>query len=159
MKRIVSVFLALMMLLSVAAAASEVPQISAGMFMTAKQALVSLAAGEYEKLVTLLPFSDVAPSASEWQNFAEGNFTTLADGVQTDYAVAYWSGGMWWLAIPAHEPCDDTVETFVLSSADGVSFSGYRYSTWAEVKSEYLFAPYVTWDVEYIGGSPVVAID
>lgn len=159
MKRIVSVLLILIALLSVPAYAAEIPQISAGMFIAAKQALVSLAAGEYEKLVTLLPFSDVAPSAAEWQNFAEGNFTTLTEAVQIDYAVAYWSGGVWKLAIPTKEPCDDSIETFVLSSADGISFSGYRYSTWAEVKGEYLFAPYVTWDIEYVDGAPLVAAD
>jgi len=159
MKRIISIMMAMLMFLSTMAFAAEIPQISAGMFLTAKQALTCLAAAEYEKLVTLVPFSDVAPSAAEWQSFAEGNFTTLVEGVQIDYAVAYWSAGMWKLAVPVHEPSDDTVETFVLSSADGITFSGYRYSTWAEVKGEYLFAPYVTWDVEYIGGAPVVAAD
>lgn len=159
MKRSISILLALLVILSATAFATEIPQISAGMFPIAKQTLVSLAAAEYEKLVTLLPFSDVAPSAAEWQNFAEGNFTTLSGTVQTDYAVAYWSCGVWMLAVPVAEPSTDTVEALILTSADGLSFSGYRYATWAEVKSEYLSAPYVTWDVEYLCGAPVVTAD
>lgn len=161
MKRRISILLAIVLLLSASAAAVsvEVPHISEDLFLCAKQALVYLSSGEYERLVTLLPFSGVAPSASEWQSFAEGNFLTLADGVQTEYAVAYWNGLSWTLAVPVVNPDVDTAETLVLTSADGVTFSGYRYATWAEVKGEYLFATYVTWNKEYLGTAPIITAD
>lgn len=161
MKRRLSVFLAALLMLSFSAAAfaAEIPQISEDLFLCAKQALVYLSSGEYERLVTLLPFSGIAPSAAEWQNFAEGNFMTLADGVQTEYSVAYWTGSAWMLAVPVVNPDSDATETLVLSSDDGITFSGYRYSTWAEVKGEYLFASYVTWNKEYLGTFPIIAAD
>lgn len=160
MKQKISLFLVLLLMFSAAAYASEVPQISEDLFSSAKQALTYLASGEYERLVTLLPFSDVSPSASEWRSFTEGNFTTFTSNtVQTDYAVAYWTGSAWNLAVPTTEPNGDTIETLVLTSSDGSSFTGYRFSTWAEVKGEYLFAPYVIWDKEYIENTPVIEID
>lgn len=159
MKRILCIVLALTVMSIAIPAMADVPQISNNLFSNAKQALVYLASGEYERLVTLLPFSDVSPSASEWQNFAEGNFSTLADGVQTDYAVAYWTGSIWKLAVPVSVPNDGSVETLVLSSADGASFNGYRYADWSQVKSEYEAAPYVTWDQEYVETDPVVTAD
>lgn len=160
MKRILSLVLSLLLLISAVAYASEVPQFSEDLFTVAKQALTYLASGEYERLVTLLPFSDVAPSASEWKSFFEGNFTSIADGVvQTEYAVAYWIGSSWSLALPVSEPNDDSVETIVLTSSDGISFTGYRFATWAEVRGEYLFASYVVWDKEYIESTPILAVD
>lgn len=159
MKRKTMVLLALLLIMSAMTSALAVPQISNTLFNDAKQALKCLSSGEYEKLVTVLPFADIAPSASEWQNFAEGNFSNLSGNAQCDYAVAYWNGSMWKLAVPVSEPSSDTVETLVLSSADGIAFSGYAFMTWAEVKGEYLFAPYVIWDKEYVSAAPVIAID
>ncbi len=159
MKRAISLLLVVLLMASTAALASEIPQINGGLFVCAKQALVHLVSGEYERLVTLLPFSDVSPSAAEWQSFVEGNFTTLPDAAQTKYSVAYWTGNVWKLAIPVSEPVNDSIETLVLTSPDGTAFSGYGYCTWAEVKGEYLFASYVTWNEEYLGTDPVIAID
>lgn len=160
MKKKMSLLLALLLLFSTAAFAAEVPQISENLFVAAKQALTYLSSGEYERLVTLLPFSDVSPSAAEWRGFAEGNFTSFTgEMTQTDYAVAYWSGAAWKLAVPVSEPSEDSVETLVLTSTDGVSFSGYGFTTWAEAKGEFLFAPYVIWNKEYIENAPVIAAD
>ncbi len=159
MKRIISILLALLMLFSTAAFASEIPQISPELFFGAKQALVCIAAGEYERLVTLLPFSDVAPSANEWRTFVEGNFWNLPETVQTDYAVAYWTQFGWMLAVPVSEPVSADIETMVFTSTDGNACSGYRYATWGEIQNEYLYAPYVIWDREYIGAAPIIAID
>lgn len=152
-------FLLVMLIFTATAFASEIPQINANLFLNAKQAIVYLASGEYERLVTLLPFSDVSPSAAEWQSFVEGNFTAMPDIVQTQYSVGYWTGTVWKLAIPVCEPADDLAECLVLTSPDGSAFSGYGYAVWADVKNEYLFAPYVTWDVEYLGSHPVIAAD
>lgn len=159
MKRNVAVALVLLMLCLSVSAQAEVPQLSGDLYNCAKQATVYLASGEYERLVTLLPFSDVAPSASEWQNFAEGNFTSLAGEVQTDYAVAYWMGETWNLAIPTLEPNDPSVEALVLSSTDGTSFSGYRYAVWSQIEEEYLSSSYVLWNKEYVDATPIVAAD
>ena len=159
MKRTISLILVFLLIFSAAAFASEIPQMNGDLFISAKQALVYLVSGEYERLVTLLPFSDVSPSASEWQSFVEGNFVALPEVVQSEYSVAYWTGNVWKLAVPVSEPSDDSVETLVLTSPDGSAFSGYGYSTWAEVKGEYLFASYVTWDVEYLGAEPVITAD
>ena len=158
MKRIIALFLSAALLTVMAAAAlAEVPQISGGMFSAAKSALTCLASGEYERLVTLLPFSGEAPSASEWKRFAEGNFSGLS-GAQTEYAVAWWNGSAWKLAVPVSEP-DHDVDVLVLTSSDGAVFDGYGYATWSRVQSGYSSADYVVWDREYIGGSPTVKKD
>ena len=102
MKRNMTIALVLMLLCVAITAQAEVPQISDDLFSCAKKAVVYLSSGEYERLVTLLPFSGDAPSASEWQNFAEGNFSTLGGDVQTDYSVAYWTGSCWKLAAARH---------------------------------------------------------
>lgn len=159
MRRYISTALIVLMLFAAATAHADAPQISGKLFSSAKQALVYLASGEYERLVTLLPFSDVSPSAAEWQGFAEGNFSSLRSGVQTEYAVAYWNGSCWKVAVPVSVPSSGNVETMVLTSADGKSFSGYRYSDWSDVCGEYESAPYVTWNKEYVGSEPKIAVD
>ena len=73
-----------------AAALAEAPHLSDDLFASAKQAVGYLASGEYERLVTLMPFSDVAPSAQEWESFAR-SFDDLT-AVQSDYAVGFWTG-------------------------------------------------------------------
>lgn len=157
MKRYICILLALLLLSATAYA--DAPQISGKLFSTAKEALSYLSSGEYERLVTLLPFSDVSPSAAEWQDFAEGNFSSLSGGVQSEYAVAYWNGSCWKVAVPVDTPDNGNVETLVLTSADGKAFSGYRYSSWSSVKSEYEGASYVTWNKEYISSEPMIVID
>lgn len=159
MKRQISALLIILMLCTAVTAYADVPQISGDLFTSAKQALIYLSSGEYERLVTLLPFSGISPSASEWQSFAEGNFSTLNGGVQNEYSVAYWTGSDWRLAVPVSAPDDSSVEALVLSSADGSTFTGYRYSTWADVKAEYEAASYVVWNQEYVEATPVVAVD
>lgn len=161
MKRHIAIVLAVLMLCMTAAACAEasVPQVSSNLFLSAKQALVYLASGEYERLVTLLPFSGVAPSASEWQGFAEGNFLTLSGEVQTEYSVAYWTGMDWKLAVPVYAPESGDVEALVLTTADGMTFSGYRYCKWSEVVLEYEMAAYVTWNKEYVSSAPMISVD
>ena len=144
-------------LLLVGSAALAVPQISNSLFSSAKQALGYLASGEYERLVTLLPFSGVSPSAAEWQSFA-GNFSDLSN-VQSDYAVAYWTGSVWVLAVPVHAPDSGNVEALVLGSEDGSSFIGYRYASWSRIESEYTASDHVVWNQEYMGGAPTVVAD
>ena len=159
MKRNMTIALVLMLLCVAITAQAEVPQISDDLFSCAKKAVVYLSSGEYERLVTLLPFSGDAPSASEWQNFAEGNFSTLGGDVQTDYSVAYWTGSCWKLAVPVTVPDSGSVEALVLTSDDGSSFSGYRYSKWKDIKDEYESASYVVWNQEYVESTPVITAD
>ena len=158
MKRNLTIVMILLMLCAACVAQAEVPQLSSDLYSCAKKATAYLSSGEYERLVTLIPFSDVAPSASEWESFA-GNFSSLGGDVQTDYAVAYWKGSKWNLAVPISAPESDDVETFVLSSADGTSCSGYRYATWSQVSSEYEDSDYVIWNKEYVSATPVVDAD
>ena len=159
MKRRISLCLIVLMLCMVATAYADVPQISSELFSSAKQALTCLSSGEYERLVTLLPFSGVSPSAAEWQSFADGNFSTLGGSVQSEYSVAYWTGSDWRLAVPVSTPDNGDVEALVLSSADGSTFSGYRYSKWKDIKSEYESASYVVWNQEYVEATPVITAD
>lgn len=140
-----------------AAALAEVPSLSNNLFASAKQAVVYLASGEYERMVTLLPFSDVAPSAQEWEGFA-ANYANLND-IQTDYSVGFWTGSMWVIAVPMQVPETGDVEALALSSEDGVSFSGYRYATWAQVEAAYADSERVLWNAEYVGGTPTLVAD
>ena len=104
-----------------------------------------------------LPFSGAAPSASEWAACASG-FSGL-NGVQTDYAVAYWAGGSWRIAVPIQAPTDGGVEVFMLTSADGATFNGYRRATWYQVEGEMQTSDHVLWDREYVGEAPQVFVD
>lgn len=143
-------------LLAPAALAESAPKLDDNLFLYAKKALTCLASGEYERLVSNLPFSDVSPSASEWQSFA-GNFLDLAEP-QTEYAVAYWNGLCWNIAVPVREPSEAGVEVFVLTSFDGLSFSGYRYDMWEQIQTDYASSEHVSWNKEYAGSAPMVFI-
>ena len=54
-----------------AAALAGAPKLSGNLFDSAKQALVCLAAGDYEGLAGSLPFSGDAPDASDWKRLAK----------------------------------------------------------------------------------------
>ena len=140
-----------------ATALAAAPQFSDSLFDSAKQAVAYLASGEYERLVNLLPFSDVAPSASEWESFA-GNYSDL-NNVQDDYAVAWWTGNVWILAVPVQVPDSGSVEVLALSSDDGDSFNGYRYATWSQIEKAYSSSDRVKWDREYVGENATVVAD
>lgn len=156
MKKIFCILLVVCLLCSVAFA-DGVPRLSDNLFKCAKQAIGYLASAEYERLVTLLPFSDVSPSASEWENFA-GNFSNLSN-TQKDYAVAYWTGSCWNVAVPVQVPESGSTEVLVLTSDDGEAFAGYRYASWSQIESEYTSSNHVTWNREYVSSAPVVVVD
>lgn len=159
MKKIVSVLLFAALILCACAGAESVPDISDSLFSAAKEALTLLSYGEYESVCDVLPFADVAPSAEEWASFA-GNFSTLDSGtVQREISVAYWQNSSWSLAVPVSEPNKDSVETLILRSDDGQTFSGYKYATWGEARSGYESSDYVVWNEEYVAGTPVVIAD
>ena len=155
MKRIISFFLIAVMLLCTAAQA-EVPSLSEKLFKYAKAALTCLASGEYDKVVTGLPFSGLSPSADEWRSFAQGSFSSLSAKPQSKYAVAYWTGRAWKLAVPVAEPASDGVETLVLVSEDGSTFSGYGCTNWGKIKGEYQNSNYVSWNEEYKAATSVL---
>ena len=156
MKRIICLALALL-LFALPASAAGAPQLSGRLIPAAKQGAVCLASGEYERLVTLLPFSGTAPGADEWAGFARSYSTR--GRAQTDYAVAYWTGDSWRIAVPLETPDNGGVEVLMLMSADGTTFSGYRYATWSQVELELHASDHVTWDREYVGGEPQVFVD
>ncbi len=147
----------LLVLLLAGTTALAAPQLSGTLFDSAKQALRYLSSGEYERLVTLLPFSDVAPSADEWQHFA-GSFSSL-DNPQTKYAVAFWSGSVWIVAVPVHTPDSGTVEVMALSSEDGTTFNGYRCAAWSKIENACAQSDHVLWNEEYVSGAPTVVAD
>lgn len=155
MKKLICVMLAL--LLIGACALADAPQFSSALFSSAKQAVGYLASGEYERLVTLLPFSGDAPGAAEWESFASG-YSSLS-GAQSKYAVAFWTGSIWVVAVPLREPSDGSVEVLALSSEDGSSFVGYRHATWSQVEDAYEKSDHVLWNEEYVGGTPTVVTD
>lgn len=160
MKKIICCTLVAILLLT-AAALAEVPSLSENMFNYAKGTLSCLASGAYDKIVTSVPFSGVSPSADEWAGFAQGGFTDLAGSTpQTKYAVAYWTGSSWKIAVPVSEPSSGSVETLVLISEDGQSVTGYGCSSWSQVSSEYESSSYVSWNAEYNAStSAVVEMD
>lgn len=155
MKKLICLLL-IACLLVPAALADNAPKLDDKLFDYAKKALVCLSSGEYERLVSNLPFSDVSPSASEWQNFA-GNYQDLTDP-QSEYAVAYWRGTCWNVAVPVQTPDNDDVEVLVLTSYDGTSFSGYRYSDWASIQSEYADSEHICWNKEYFDSEAMVFV-
>ena len=160
MKKIICCTLVAILLLT-AAALAEVPSLSENMFNYAKGTLSCLASGAYDKIVTSVPFSGVSPSADEWAGFAQGGFTDLTgSSPQTKYAVAYWTGSSWKIAVPVSEPSSGSVETLVLISEDGQSVTGYGCSSWSQVSSEYESSSYVSWNSEYNAStSAVVEMD
>ena len=156
MKKALCVMLALL-LIGASALAGGAPQLSGSLFSAAKQAVGYLASGEYERLVNLIPCSGVAPGASEWERFAR-SYRNLS-GAQHEYAVAYWKGGSWRIAVPIQEPSSDDVEVLMLLSEDGETCSGYKYATWGQVEGEYASSDHVTWNREYVGADAHVVAD
>ena len=155
MKKMLCMALAILLIGSAALAA--VPQLSGSLFSAAKQAVVYLASGEYERLVTLLPFSGDAPGAAEWERFSR-NYSNKG-GIQSDYAVAYWKDGGWRIAVPLQVPDRGSVEVLLLLSRDGATLSGYKYGTWSQVEADYAGSDHVVWNREYVGASPQVYAD
>lgn len=150
MKKLSCIILAILLFCVNIAALAEVPSLSEKMFYYAKGALSCLASGDYEKVVTTLPFSGVSPSAKEWSSLATGSFSTLSGSQpQSEYAVAYWNGNVWKIAVPVSEPSSSGVETLVLLSEDGKSFTGYGCASWGNVTKEYQSSEYVSWNSEY----------
>lgn len=158
MKKILTyTLIAALLAVCAATAFAEVPSLSESLFKYAKGAITSLAAGAYDKVVTSLPFSDVSPSADEWRSFAQGSFSSLSGASpQTKYAVAYWVGSVWKIAVPVSEPSSGSVETLVLISEDGSTFTGYGCSSWSSVCSEYQGSKHVVWNDEYSSTTSVV---
>lgn len=158
MKKTICCILIFMLLLACAGSAlAEVPNLSGDLFQYAKGALKALADGDYQKVVTRLPFSDVSPSADEWRNLAEGGFSTLSGASpQTTYAVAYYIGNVWKIAVPVSEPSSGNVETLILISEDGQTFTGYGCMSWKKATGEYQSSNYVTWNEEYNASTSVL---
>ena len=150
MKRLISGILIAILLLCSSFACAEMPTPSNELFTHMSNAMNLLSAGAYDRIVASIPFADAAPSADEWRNFAEGNFSTLSNSApQSRYIVLYWSGSVWKVAMPVHEPASDDVEVLVLSSEDGRSFIGYGCSYWGNIRREYESSTYVRWTEEY----------
>lgn len=143
-------FTAVLLFTIAVSAHADVPKLGSKMISYAKATLSCLASGDYDKVVTGLPFSGVSPSADEWSSFTQGSFTGLSgSSPQAKYAVAYWTGRSWRVAVPISKPSSGSVETLVLSSEDGSAFSGYACLSWRDVEDEYLSSDYVRWDEEY----------
>jgi len=155
MKKAVLTIMALLLIGSVALAGA--PKLSAGLFDSAKQALCLLASGDYEGLSDRLPFSGSAPDAHQWQSLAE-SFADLSS-VQTDYAVGFWTGNIWVIAVPVQPPSDGSVEVLAFSSEDGTSFNAFRYATWKQIETACGKSSRVIWNQEYVGGSATVVAD
>ena len=133
MKKLLPMVLIALVILALGTALA-VPELSSALINASKQAAGCLASGEYERLVTLLPFSGDAPSAAEWERFARSyaDLSAEPDGS----AVAYWRDGSWRIAVPMQPPEHGGVEALLLQSEDGESITGYKYATWAQVKNE-----------------------
>ena len=130
----------MVLLLMGAVALAGAPKLSSSLFDRAKEALASLAAGDYEALSDNLPFSENAPDSSEWKRLAE-KYADLSF-VQSDYAVAFWTGSIWVVAVPVQAPSDGSVEALAFSSEDGVQFNACRYASrwkrpWATAAGSY----------------------
>ena len=149
--------LAALLIAAAAPALADVPSLNSKMFDYAKAALKCLASGDYDRVVTGLPFSGLSPSADEWRSFAQGSFLTLSGAIpQTQYAVAYWTGWVWRVAVPVSEPNSGSVETLVLTSEDGSSFTGYGCLSWDSVCAEYQSSDYVLWNDEYSASTSAI---
>ena len=158
MKRFLcSALIAALLIAAAAPALADVPALNSKMTGYAKAALSCLAAGDYDRVVTGLPFSGVSPSADEWRSFAQGAFTDLSGTTpQTKYAVAFWYGRAWRVCVPVSEPSSGSVEALVLTSEDGSTFTGYACANWDSVRNAYQSADYVTWDEEYTASTSAV---
>lgn len=137
------------------AQAKGIPQLDEALFDDAKQILLYFADGDYESAAALLEFTD----ADELKKFVTGNFTCMDSDVQTFVSVAFWGYNSWYIAVPLADPVDGFVETLMLRSDDGDTFSGYKYCLWSEAESEYSKSDYVTWNEEYATADNLYIID
>jgi len=154
MKKLLMILLAVML---AALPAHAAPQLSDRLFSVAKRAAECLMAGDFDRLAEDMPFSGEAPGAEEWASFA-GNYSG-AGHAQQKYAVGYWTGGGWRIAVPIETPDSPDVEVLLLNSDDGATFSGYRYAEWGQVEREYEASDHVVWSSEYVPAAPQVFAD
>lgn len=156
MKRMICALLVLL-LVGAPVAHAGVPQLSGRLIPAAKQAAVCMASGDYAGMAAALPFAGTGPDASEWKKFA--NSYSFSGRAQTEYAVAFWSGDSWAVAVPLQVPDSGGVEVLVLLSRDGAGFSGYRHATWSQVDAGIHASDHVIWDREYVSAAPQVFAD
>ena len=158
MRRLFIVLLILAFFLQGSAFASG--DFSETLFDDAKQALSLISYGEYKKALKRLDFSGKTVTAEDLQTFTEDHLSSIFTvAVQTDVAVAYYTGSAWRLAIPLEEPSYDTVPVFVLRSKNGKSFDGYKAMLWYEVLDEVDQAESVTWNESYDPGDLFIVAD
>ena len=143
-KQLLALLIAAIMVFGPLAAAA--PQLSDSLVSAAMEAAGCLVSGEYERLVTVLPFSGVSPSAEEWERFARG--FSSAGPAWADDAMAYWKGGSWRIAVPIQLPDSGDVEALLLQSEDGQTITGYKHTTWAQVIEDAQSGEMASWDGE-----------
>lgn len=139
----------------ICAHAETVPMLDDALFDCAKETLLYLSTGDYESAAALLEFAD----ADELESFVTGNFTAMSEEVQTFVSVAFWRYNAWFIAVPLYDPIDGEIETLAFRSDDGLTMSGYRYCTWAEIEEEYTQCDYVIWNEEYSPEESLFIID
>lgn len=137
--------------------ARAVPGFDTDLFLSASEALYDLSVGDYDGVVTCLPFSDLPPDIDEWRSFSRESLRTLKDSrVQTDFQVAYWYASHWRVAVPLHSPAEDDTEVFVLISEDGEVFSGYACARWGDIQKDIGFSDHVIRSTDLLPGSASV---
>ena len=162
MKKLFIFCMTCMMLCSMGIGAfAEAPDYDMGdaLFTLAKEAVSLMGAEDYEGCANRLPFSEPVPTADDWQNFVAG-FTALA-GTQTqsEISVAYWTDGLWYLAVPVALPENGSVEVVLFTSENGETFCAYSRAVWDDVVSAYTNSEYVIWNKEYVSATPILISD
>lgn len=155
MRRIICIVLCVLSIATLALA--DTPRLSDSLFTSAKKAVKYLSANEFDLLETKLPFGSASPSADQWESFS-GQFSHL-DHVQTDYAVAFWAGSSWVIAVPVQIPDSGSVEVLAFSSKDGAVFDDYRRAKWSQVEKAVNDSGRVIWNKEYVGDSATIEAD
>ena len=167
MKKLVSLWLALALVLTLSPAAlsQALPEAPGEEFYTrGKDALVFLSYKEYERALELLAFDTKGEDAGDFRQrflkYLEDNAKELFGAtVQRDVSVAYRTAEGWTLAVPVLAPDTNEVETLLFLSEDGKTFYGYAITTWGKVLGELDKTSEYYWNIEYLRDKPLLLPD
>jgi hypothetical protein len=155
MKKIICLVLGALLIALPALAA---PKLDDGLFDRGKEVMNLTSYGEFDRAFETGGFAD--GTAEDFASYMQDNFYDLFNGtVQQDVAVCYYDGTTWTLAIPVLNPTDDSVETLMLTAADGKHFDGYACASWGDAVSAAESAEDAVWSGDYQPNPVIVEPD
>ena len=157
MKRFIAIGLFVALLCASGIALAEIDM---ELFDRAKSALSYISYGEYARALEEMGLSSNQSATKKLKRVVSDDLSTALYGeVQTTIAVCYRADKGYKLCVPVEDPGVGGVETLVLLSKDGESFSGYRAEKWVDCAAEAAKSAELIWCEPIQRLDPVIIAD